>query len=96
MQGFRKSESAIALEEQKKVVLKRMDEVGVTSEEYPALVKHLKELTEIEKSQTRAPISMDMIASVVGSLAGVFLVGLLEHRHVLQTRALNMIPRVKT
>ena len=95
MQGFRKSETAIHLEEQKKAVLQRMDEVGVDSEEYSKLMKHLKELTEIEKSQNRAPVSMDTIASVIGSLTGIFVVVLFEQRRILQTRALNMLPRPK-
>jgi hypothetical protein len=95
MQGFRKSETAIRLDEQKKALLLKMNEVGVDSEEYPKLLKYLGELTDVEKIQRRAPISMDTIASVVGSLAGIFIIVIMEQRHVMQTRALNMLPRPK-
>lgn len=94
MQGFLKNETTIRLEEQKNVILRKMDEVGVESEEYPTLLKHLQQLTEIEKSQRRQRVSSDTIASVLGSLGGIFIVVLFEQRHIMQSRAL-IIPRPK-
>lgn len=95
MRRFLNDETANRLDAQKKAVLQEMERVGVDSEDYPKLLKYLEALSEVEKTQSRPRVSSDTIASVIGSLLGIFIVVAYEQRHVMQTRALNLLPRIK-
>lgn len=86
------------LEEQIAAVYTEMNVVGVDSEEYPTMLKHLERLYELKASKKRRePVSRDMMLSVGGNLLGLLLILGYEQRHVItSSRGFTQLGRPKT
>lgn len=76
-------------------VLEKMHEVGVDSEEYPKLLAHLKGLNEIKAAERPPRISPDTMALIAGNLTGILLIIAYEQKHVMTSKALAQINRLR-
>lgn len=77
-------------------VLDDMDTYGPDSPEYPHLIAHLKELNEIKRSEkTVRRVSPDQMALIAGNLAGILFIVSYEHVHVVTSKALSLLVKVK-
>lgn len=92
---FFNGKKAEALDEQIEAVLNEMREVGVTSEEYPTLMRYLEQLNEIKAKQRRDPVSRDTIALIVGGMIEVLIIVAYEQKNVLTSKALGLVIRPK-
>lgn len=77
-------------------VLDRMATVGPDTPEYPKLIVYLARLTEMKQNQkTARRVSPDQIALVLGNFAGIVFIVAYEHGHVLTSKALSLLVKVK-
>lgn len=76
-------------------ILSRMQQLGVTSEEYPKLMTLLERLYKLKKTQNREPLSRDTIAMVGGNLMGILLIVAYEQKHVMTSKGFNHLIRPK-
>ena len=83
---FRNTEPT-PLDEQIDAVLKSMTMATPESEEYDTLLKHLERLNELKTKQRRAPVSMDTLANVGGTLLGILMIVVYEQKHVWTSKA---------
>lgn len=73
--------------------LKGMDE---STEAYETALKNLKELMEINATEKkRTSVSPEAVLSAATSLGGIVLILLFEQKHVITTKSLSMLPRIR-
>lgn len=73
--------------------LKGMDE---STEAYSEALRNLKELLEISATEKkRTTPSPEAILSAAASLAGIVLILAFEQKHVITTKSLSLLPRIK-
>lgn len=77
-------------------VLSEMQTQGVTSEEYPKLLRYLEQLNDMRKDERRPPLSIDTIVTVAGNLLGILLIVAYEQKHVMTSKGLSQLIRPKT
>lgn len=78
-------------------VIASMAGYEATDEEYKKLLSVLRDLIEAKAAEPKPKeISPDVLAAVAGNLIGVALVLLFETKGVINSRALNLIPKPKT
>jgi len=78
-------------------VLLSMDTYGPDEPEYDDLLKRLQELTKM-KAETTKPkfgVSPDTLAIVAGNLAGILIVVMYEHSHVMVSKAKDYALRTR-
>lgn len=75
------------------VVLEKMQTKGPDSEEYPDLMAYLERLHELKAKDRRAPVSRDTVALIAGNLLGILLIVAYEQKHVMTSKARDMIIR---
>ena len=77
-------------------VLDSMSVYGPDSPEYAKLMGHLKELNELQHGRkTARKVSPDQMALVIGNLAGILAIISYEHLHVITSKALTTLVKVK-
>lgn len=91
----RKRNEPDPIEEQKQAVLDEMKRVGVTHETYPALIKHLSALTEVEKIKSRDFVKRDTLVVVAGGFVQILLIVIFEQKHVWTSKGLSYVSRPK-
>lgn len=93
---FGKNEKPVPVDRQIEAVLRKMQEVGVSSDEYPTLLKYLERLHDIRGNEKPDRVKRDTIAIVAGNLLGILLIVFYEQRHVLSSKGFTQIihPRV--
>lgn len=75
--------------------LDQMHNLGVTSEEYPAMMTLLERLYELKAKERRQPVSRDTIALVAGNLLGILLIVAYEQKHVMTSKGFSQIIKPK-
>lgn len=93
MKLFWTKEKDTPVDNQIRMVLTKMTAVGVTSEEYPKLISMLERLNKLKAQERREPISLNKLAEVVGNLTGILVIVIVEKRHVITSKALNLLIR---
>lgn len=83
MQRLIRRKEPTATDELIKTLQEKMKTVDPTDEEYPKLMKSLKDLYEIKKIEDNDLISADTIAAVLGSLLGTAMVMIYERNRVI-------------
>lgn len=73
----------------------KMQEVGVTDEKYPELLKHLKKLNEMKTQTRRPPVSKDTVIMALTNLAGILVIVAYEQKHVFTSKGVNQLIRLK-
>jgi len=81
------------IDDQIDAILDEMQSVGVTSEEYPKLMKLLDQLTEIKKKVKRDRFSRDTLLIVAGNILGILIIVVSEREHVMTSRGFSHIIR---
>jgi hypothetical protein len=76
-------------------VLTEMDKIGVMSEKYPVMIANLERLRTIKTQGRRLRISPDTMAIIAGNLVGILLIIAYEQKHVITTKGLNQLIRLK-
>lgn len=76
-------------------VLNEMREQPVESEEYATAVRHLETLTKLKADTKPKRVSADTVWNVAGSLAGILAIVAYEQKHVMTTKAIGFIPKLK-
>lgn len=76
-------------------VMDEMRMIGVSSPEYPEMLKVLEKLHDLERKERRAPVSNDTIVTVAGSLAGILMIIVYEQKHVITSKGFSLLPRSK-
>lgn len=85
-----------ALDSQIQKVLDEMDIYGVSEPEYPTKLSYLERLHDIRSKARPEKVSRDTVAAVLGNLAGILLIVAYEQKHVLTSKAIGQIGRIKT
>lgn len=83
------------IDKQIQMVLVEMDDVGVESNRYPELITHLERLHDLKAKKRRDPVSRNTWAIIGGNLLGILIIVAYEQKHVITTKAQNMIIRPK-
>lgn len=92
---FSAEEKDEILDNQIVAVAQRMDDIGVSSDEYPKMLEHLKKLYEIKANKRRDPVSRDTMALIAGNLVGIFVIVAYERTHVTASKGFNQLIRPK-
>jgi len=92
---FFNTDSTIPLDSQIDAVLDEMQNVGVSSPEYPKMMSYLERLSDIKAKARQDPISRDTVAIVLGNLIGILLIVAYEQKHVMTSKGLGQIIRPK-
>jgi len=92
---FSKREVTVPIDGQITAVLIEMDNVGVTSDDYPGLMTNLERLHELKAKARREQVSRDTIAIVAGNLLGILLIVAYEQKHVMTSKGFSQIIRPK-
>lgn len=74
-------------------LLTRMSNVSSTSEEYTTMVDHLTKLYALKEQPKR--VSPDTMATVLGNLIGIVLIVGHERAHVITSKALLFVQKLK-
>jgi hypothetical protein len=74
-------------------VLDQMKAKGSESSDYPLMMTHLERLYELKAKDRQEPVSRDTIALIVGNLIGIILIVAYEQKHVMTSKAKDMIIR---
>lgn len=89
MKKFWKNDTSI-YDEQIEMVLTEMRMHGPDSEEYPKLIRHLKELQEL-KAKPKFRINPDTLLIVGGNLLGILIIVAYEQTHPMVSKGLNYV-----
>jgi hypothetical protein len=92
---FRKTEKAIAIEKEINATLQQMQTVGVGSDEYAKLLDKLERLNEVSAKNGRGKVDANTLAIICANLFGILIIVAYEQKHVLSSKALNQIPKLK-
>lgn len=76
-------------------VLNEMNRVGPRSDEYPALVAQLDRLTEMKTQERKNKVSPDTLWIVGGGILQVLVIVAYEQKHVMVSKAVGFIQKVK-
>lgn len=79
------------LDDQIAAVLHEMDNVGVSSERYVELLRHLERLNELKTKNRRPPVSRDTIALIAGNLLGILVIVVYEQKHVIVSKGFSQV-----
>lgn len=93
---MRKQENQEALDRLIERVIDDMEMFGPTSEEYEALLARYERLTKLKAEDRPKPVSRDTMLIVAGNLAGIIIVVMYEHAHVLTSKALGTVWKPRT
>lgn len=77
-------------------VLDDMDTVHTNSDEYSELLSNLERLSKLRTHERPGRVSPDTIATVAGNLLGILVIVAYEQHHVMTSKALGFVPKVKT
>lgn len=77
-------------------VLISMDVYGVDAPEYPELLTKLERLSELKVKTRREPVSPDTMVMVFGNFAVALLIVAYEQKHVLTSKAISQISKLRT
>lgn len=93
---FGKNEKPIPVDREIEAVLRKMHEKGVSSDEYPTLLKYLERLNDIREKEKPDKVKRDTMWIVGGNLLGILLIVLYEQRHVMSSKGFGQIihPRI--
>lgn len=76
-------------------LLREMDEYGPETPEYRTCLEHLDKLNEIRRGNTRSKVSMDTVVQAGAGLLGVVAIIAYEQKHVMASKAMNLIGKTK-
>ena len=65
------------------------------SSEYPGMVKQLTKLHALKVNETQTHVSKDVWITVAANLAGILIIVGYEHAHVVTTKALNQVFKLR-
>ena len=65
------------------------------TKEYAQIVDQIVKLQTLQAAEKPKPISKDTWATVGANLAGILIIVAYEHSHVVTTKALGFVPKVK-
>ena len=68
---------------------------GPDSEEYKNLLDYFERLTALKTINRPARVSRDQIALVFGNILGILIIVAYEQKHVLNSKSLGFIPKLK-
>lgn len=88
---FFNDEVKTPLDEQIEAVLDEMKTKGVDSEEYPTLMTYLERLNKLKRQEKRQPASFDTWIIVGGNFLIALTIVAFEQKHVMSSKALNLI-----
>lgn len=74
-------------------VLDQMHADGASSDEFHLHLEHLERLEALKTKDRRKPLSRDVLAQVVGNLAGIGIIVGYEQAHVIATKAFDRLIR---
>lgn len=81
------------LDSEIEAVLEEMRKIGVNSERYPNMLRYLKKLIEMKRSNKPSRVNPDTIALIVGNLFGILIIIIYEQKHVITTRSFTQLIR---
>jgi hypothetical protein len=91
---FRREEATIYDEAIDKT-LESLVTYGTEDAEFGDALSYLERLTKLKAERRRGKVSPDTIAMVVGNLAGILVVVAYEQKHVMTSKAMALLLRVK-
>lgn len=65
------------------------------SDEYFKQLEVLAKLTSLKEKNPSRRVSPDAVLTVCGSLAGIIIIVVYEHAHVVTSKAMSQLPRTK-
>lgn len=92
LKAFWTNDNSVHIDQQIDAVALEMVRVGVMHDKYPDLVKRMSELTEIKaKGNRKIPVSKDTLLIVGGMLLQTVIVVIAEDKHILNSKALQIL-----
>ncbi len=70
-------------------------EYSVGDEEYPTILNHVSKLHTLKDNQSKQSVSPDTAAIVAGNLAGILIIVGFEKSHVLASKALSWVLKLR-
>ena len=92
---FTKPKSNSALDAVIAQVLEEMQSLMVDTPEFARATEQLTKLMELREKSSRKPVSSDTLAVVGGNLAGIVLILSHERAHVIGSKALQFVLKLK-
>jgi len=83
------------LDEPIKALLDDINTIGPDDPEYSKKVEQLDRLMKIKAAEPRFRVSPDTVFLVLGNLLGILIIVSYEQKHVLVSKALNYIQKMK-
>lgn len=74
----------------------RLQDLEPDSDEYGALLERLSKLQKIRQEEKPDRPKLDTILTVTANLIGVTLILMVEHEHVITSKAMNFVMKPKT
>ena len=71
-------------------VMNEMETYGPDSPEYPSMLAYLERLNDL-KTPRRKKVNPDIMAGVLGNLAGILIIVSYEHMHVMTSKAIAFL-----
>lgn len=84
-----------ALDETMTMVLAEMKETNPSSPEFHAMLERLERLSKLRAQDAQKRVSPDTLAIVVGNLAGILLILNYERAHVVTSKALGFVMKLR-
>lgn len=76
-------------------VLLKMQELGPDDEDYPNMMTNLERLVTLKAEEAKSGFSQDTFLIVGGNLLGILIIVAYEQKHVMVSKALNFLNRVR-
>jgi len=86
---------AIKLEDAIIRILDDMEKVGPGTEEYTALLAQLERLSTLRTQERPPRVSRDTFATVAAHLCGILIIVAYEQKHVMASKGLSFVPKLK-
>ena len=77
------------------MLLRELVQVDGGSEEAERIVARLTELNELKKTNTSPPVSKDVVVTAATNLAGILLILNHERAHVVTSKALGFVQKLR-
>jgi len=89
------SDEKSGLDEAIDSVLSEMASVNADTEEYARMVDQLVKLYPLRESETKRRVSPDTMAMIAGNLLGIMLIVGHERAHVVTSKALSFVSKLR-
>jgi hypothetical protein len=77
-------------------LLKEIDRIGPADSEYPKKVEELEKLWKLRAGEPRAKLNWNTLIGIGGQVLIVVIMVGYEQKHVIATKALNLLPKFKS